>query len=99
MLSVLNVATPATAGTVFVPESVPPPGFTAMAIVTLLVKLVTVFPWASLTATVIGASGVVDVVVTGCEVKTSWDAAPAVMLNGRLVADVSPVGVAVALRV
>src|SRR2546430_4469530 len=44
MLSPGNVATPATAATVVVPERVPLPGFAPSAIVTLPVKPVAVFP-------------------------------------------------------
>lgn len=40
----LNVATPATALTVAVPDSVPPPGFVPIATVTDAVEEVTVFP-------------------------------------------------------
>jgi len=61
MLSVGNVATPFTAATLVVPDSVPPLGLVPIATVTLPVKLVTAFPPAScavtFTAGVIGASG------------------------------------------
>src|SRR6185369_9439752 len=46
-----NAATPFTAATVVVPDSVPPPGLLPMATVTLAVELVTVLPNASCTAT------------------------------------------------
>ena len=44
MLKVENVATPAVAATVVVPESVPPFGFVPITTLTVPVKLVTVFP-------------------------------------------------------
>src|SRR6266436_1041232 len=47
MLRFANVATPETAATDVVPESVPPPGLVPMATVTLPVKLGSVFPSAS----------------------------------------------------
>jgi hypothetical protein len=47
MFRVENVATPATALTVAVPPSVPPPGFAAMAMVTGLFADVTTFPFMS----------------------------------------------------
>ena len=47
-----NVATPPTAATVVVPESVPPPGFVPIAIVMLPVKDVTVVPPLSTARTV-----------------------------------------------
>src|SRR5258706_320357 len=46
-----KVATPLTAATVVVPESVPPPGLVPMAMATLALELVTVFPKASCTVT------------------------------------------------
>src|SRR5262245_37946455 len=46
-----NVATPATADTVAVPDSTPPPGLTPIATVMLAVELVTVLPNVSSTAT------------------------------------------------
>ena len=42
-----NVVTPATAGSETVPESVPPPGFVPIAIETVALLDVTVFPPAS----------------------------------------------------
>src|SRR5512140_997356 len=49
-----NVATPATAVTVVVPDNVPPPGLVPIAIVMLAVEVVTVLPNASCTATCTG---------------------------------------------
>src|SRR5262245_66532384 len=51
-----KVATPATAATVTVPDSAPPPGLAPMATVTLAVEPVTVFPNASCTATCTGGA-------------------------------------------
>src|SRR3954466_3547607 len=53
-----NVATPAAADTVVVPDSVPPPGLVPIATVTFAVELVTVLPNASCTATC--AAGAID---------------------------------------
>src|SRR5947208_1988030 len=86
MLSPGNVATPATAATVVVPERVPLPGFAPSAIVTLPVKPVAVFPCPSsavtCTAGVIAAPAAVFV---GWTQNPSCVAAPAVMLNGVVV--------------
>src|SRR5512140_3462810 len=46
-----NVATPATAATVVVPDSVPPPGLVPMATVMIALELGTVLPNASCTST------------------------------------------------
>ena len=72
MLRPGNVATPATAAMLFVPESVPPPGFTAIDIVTVPVKAVTVFPapsWAEICTA--GLMLIPAVSVVGCCVNTS----------------------------
>ena len=67
-----NVATPATAATVFVPASAPPCVFVPNVITTSPVKLVTVFPWGSCAVTcTAGAIGAPAVVLLGCTVKTS----------------------------
>src|SRR5207302_663389 len=58
LLSPGNVATPATAATVVVPERVPLPGFAPSAIVTLPVKPVAVFPCPSSAVTC--TAGVMD---------------------------------------
>src|SRR5689334_9058618 len=91
-----NVATPLTAATVVVPESVPPPGLLPMATVTLAVELGTVLPNASCTATCTdGEIAAPAMAVVGCTVKPTWDAAAAVMLNAAEVAPVSPEAAAV----
>ncbi len=57
-----NVATPATAATVVVPDSVPPPGFDAIESETLPVKLVATRLFASFAVTT--TDGVIDVACT-----------------------------------
>src|SRR6185436_14950407 len=85
-----NVATPATAATVAVPDSVPPPGLKPMATVMLAPELVTVFPNVSCTATsTAGLSDVPAVVLVGCTVKASLEAAAGAMLKAAEVAPVS----------
>ncbi len=92
MLNVANVATPATAARVVVPDSAPPSGFVPIATVTFPVNPVAVFPCASRAVSwTAGAMAAPAVALLGCTVKTSWVAAPAVMLNAALVAPVSPV--------
>ena len=72
MLRSENVATPFSAATVFVPESVSPPGFEASATLTLPRKLVTVAPKASCAATcTAGVMAAPAGVVPGSWVKTS----------------------------
>ncbi len=94
----LNVATPLTALTVVVPESVPPPGFVPMAIDTGAVLEVTVLPFASwiVAAT---ENAVPAVVFAGCVVNASLFAAPGTTVNVELVPadNVSPL-VRVAVR-
>src|SRR2546427_780311 len=91
MLRSPNVATPAAAVIVVVPDSVPPPGFAPMDIVTLLVKLVIVLPTESRAVTCTGGAMVVlAVVVVGCTVNASCDSGPRRMLNAELVAGASP---------
>src|SRR5258708_621841 len=95
MLSPGNVATPATAATVVVPERVPLPGFAPSATVTLPAKPVAVFPCQS--CPVPRAAGVMDApaaVFVGCTENASWVADPGVMLNAALVAPVTPAAVA-----
>ena len=79
-----KTATPLTALTVVVPESVPPPGFASMARVTWPVAEVTVFPLASWMATRTAGIGLPALVVTGACVKASFVASPAwaVAVNG-----------------
>src|SRR3954464_15523303 len=85
-----NVATPPTADTVTVPDSVPPPGLVPMATVMLALELVTVLPNVSCTATcTAGLIAAPAVVVVGCAVKANRDAAAGLMLNAVEVAPVS----------
>src|SRR2546429_268297 len=86
MLSPGNVATPATAAWVGVPESVPLLGFVPIATVMSPVNPVAVLPPASWAVT--STAGVIAapaVVVLGCTLNTSCVAEPAVMLNAALV--------------
>src|SRR5690348_1549541 len=77
-----NVATPLTADTVAVPDSVPPPGLAPIATVMLAVELVTVFPNASCTATcTAGAMSAPAVELVGWTVKATRFAAAGLMLN------------------
>ena len=98
-----NVATPATAATVLVPESVPPPGFALAGIlsVTFPVNCVTVLPNASCAVTCTG--GVITApagVLLGGAVNASCVAAPAVPLAVKVTGlPVTPDGEAVAVRV
>src|SRR3954469_24861191 len=84
-----NVAMPATAATVLLPDSVPPPGLVPMATVMLAVEPVTVLLNWSCTVTRTG--GAMDTPATafdGWAVKASFEAAAGLMLNA---ADVAPV--------
>src|SRR5436309_13238956 len=86
MLSPGNVATPATAATVVVPERVPLPGFAPSATVTLPVKPVAVFPCPSSAVTC--TAGVMDApaaVLLGCVVNASCVAVPGATVNAALV--------------
>src|ERR1043166_7434198 len=86
MLRSEKVATPATAGTVLVPDNEPPPGFVPIAMLTLLEKLVTVFPCASWAVTLMaGVMAAPAVVVLGCTAKTSFVAAAGMMSKAELV--------------
>src|SRR5262245_823982 len=86
-----NVATPADATTVVVPESVPPPGLVPIATVMQAVGPVRMLPNATCTATcTAGQIAAPAITVVGCTVKPTWDAAAGVMLNGSDVAPVSP---------
>jgi hypothetical protein len=85
-----NVATPATAVCVAVPDSVPLPGFVPIARITALTADVTTLPSASsmLTCTF----GVIDAaaaVFVGCTVNANCVAVPGVILKPLLVAAVS----------
>ena len=95
MDKLLNVATPFTAATVVVPLRVPLLGFVPIAMVIEAALVVTKLPFASCTCTATaGVIACVAVVLEGCWLKASLDAAPAVMLKLVLVAEVSPVLVA-----
>src|SRR5260370_31344754 len=96
MLRLLNVATPPTAASVVVPESVPAAGLVPIATVTLPVNPVTRFPRGSraLTCTA-GAIARPAVVVAGCTVNTSWLGAAGGMVNAVLVAGLRLAPVAV----
>ena len=73
MLRSANVATPFTAVTVGWPARVPPPGLAASVTVTVPLKLVTVFPRASCTATwTAGVIAAPAAVFVGGTVNTSW---------------------------
>ena len=90
-----NVETPATAATVAVPESAPPPGFAPSATVTLPVNWVAVFPWASCAVTcTAGAMATPAVALLGWTLKTSCVGVPTATVNAVLVAGVTPAPVA-----
>src|SRR5216683_3896491 len=93
-----KLATPATAATVVVPDSTAPaaPVPAVIANVTLPVKLDAVCPEASRAVTTIdGASAAPAVAGSGgCTVKNSCVPTDAMMLNGTLVAPVSPAALA-----
>src|SRR6266571_6632043 len=82
MLRFENVATPATAATVAVPPSVPPPAFVPITTVTSPVKSVAVFPCASRAVTCTGGE-IADpaVVLVGATVKASCVAGPGVTVT------------------
>src|SRR5258705_203612 len=90
MLNVENVATPFTAFTPVVPESVPPVGFDPIATVIKPVYPVTVLPDPSRAVT--RTDGIVwpAWVDCGCVVNARFVAGGAVMLNLALVAPVNP---------
>ena len=86
-----KVATPATAGTARVPDSVEPPGLLAIANVTVPVKPSATFPSASrAVTTTAGAIGCPVSAPAGCTVNVNCVAGASVMLNAALVAPVSP---------
>src|SRR5512133_3324378 len=93
-----NVATPATAVTVVVPDSVPPPGLVPIATVMLAVELVTVLLNASCTVTCTAGEMLAPAVAfAGWTVKASLEAAAGLMLNAAQVAPVSGVDAAVSV--
>src|SRR5438034_1104418 len=96
MLKVEKVARRVTAATVGVPARVPLAGLVPIASVMLVVAVVTVLPWASWTATcTAGVIAAPAAALLGCTVKTTFAAAPTLMLNALLVALVRPVAAAV----
>src|SRR5713101_8116667 len=98
MDKLLNVATPPDAVTVVVPLRVPLPGFVPIATVIEAVLVVTRLPPASCTCTV--TVGVIEepaAVFDGCVPKPSFVAAPTVILNAVLVAEVNVPLVAVSV--
>ena len=95
MLRVENVATPFTAATVVVPESVPPPGLLAIATATFPANAMAVLPCPSSAVTwTAGVNTAPDVALDGCAVNTSCAAAPAVMLKAALGLPVRPLALA-----
>src|SRR3954468_4567826 len=91
-----NVATPLTAATVVVPDSVPLPGLVPIATVMLAVELVTTFPNASFTDTcTAGAIATPAVAFVGWTVNPTLVAAAGLMLNADEVAPVSGADTAV----
>src|SRR2546423_12707158 len=86
MLRVENVATPATAATVAVPDKVPSPGLVPSAAVTLPLNPVAVLPSASRAVTCTAGAIVTPAVgLVGCTLNTRRLAAPAATLNAALV--------------
>src|SRR5689334_20182072 len=93
-----NVAMPADAATVMVPDSVPPPGLVPMATVTIAVELVTVLLNASCTVTRTGgAIATPATAFDGWVVNASLVAAAGLMLNADEVAPVSAPDVALSV--
>src|SRR5437870_11043858 len=91
MLRFANVATPATAAAVAVPESVPPPALGPSVTFTLPAKPVATLPSASWAVTcTTGVIAAPAVALVGCTLKTSALGAPAVTLNAALVAPPAP---------
>src|SRR5437764_676561 len=85
-----KLATPLTAATLMVPDSVPPPGLAPIATVMLAVELVTVLLNASCTVTcTAGATATPAVALVGWTVKASLLAAAGLTLNAALDAPVS----------
>src|SRR5207248_2713426 len=91
-----NVATPADAATVVVPDSVPPPGLVPIATVMLAVELVTVLPKAARNGA--GSAGAIATPAAasgGWTAKASLAAAAGLMLNPAEGASVSAADAAV----
>src|SRR5437868_785745 len=98
MERVENVAMPATAASVVVPDSVPPPGLFPMATVMLAAELVTVLLNASCTVTcTAGAMATPATAFVGWTVKASLEAAAGVMLKAAEVAPVREAEVALSV--
>src|SRR2546430_3206623 len=96
MLRFANVATPATAAAVAVPESVPPPALGPSVTFTLPTKPVATLPSASWAVTcTAGVIAAPAVALVGCTLKTSTLGAPAVTLNAALVPPPTPAAPAV----
>src|SRR5260370_40147293 len=82
MLRFAKLATPPTAATVVVPESVPVAGLVPIATVTLPANVVTRFPFASRTLTcTAGANAIPACIVVGCTVNATWLGGPAVTVT------------------
>src|SRR5437867_890688 len=102
MLRSLKVATPASVGTVVVPERVPPPGFFAIVTLTLPAKLSTAFPSESRATTGIGGAIIAPAIGHGAStgpgmrwgVNVSWIGAPGLMVKEALVVPARPAAVA-----
>src|ERR1041384_5224855 len=93
-----NTATPLTAATVVVPDSVPQAGLPVRASVIPFVAVVTVLPDSSCTATTTaGAIAAPAVTLLGWTVKASMLAVPVDTLKALLVAPASPVAAAVSV--
>ena len=87
----LKVTSPPKAATVVLPESVPPAGLVPMAKVMESVAVMTWFPLASCTCTlIVGEIASVAMASVGSTLKTSLLAAPAVMLKGADVTEPKP---------
>ena len=90
-----KVATPFTAATVAVPESVPADGFVPIAMVTELAAVVTVFPWASMVTCTAGVMDAPAATFEGWTLNASFAAVPLVTLKAVLVALVRPAALTV----
>src|SRR5688572_22104788 len=85
-----NVATPVTAATVLVPDSVPPPGLAPMATVMLAVELVTVLlNWSCTVTRTAGAMDTPATAFVGWTVNASFVAAASLLLSADEVVPVS----------
>src|SRR5262245_481759 len=98
MERVENVATPATAATVVVPDSAPPPGLVPMATVTWAVQLLYATLFRSCTGTcTAGAIATPATALLGCTENASLEAAAGAMLKPALEAPVSGAEAAVSV--